>query len=146
MLILDVQKVDKTMDTPQVMEDVLIDQHNVEVHQSEEPVKGRFAIIKRAIYNKLVSAWLVVAAIFSQSNVHKELKNEKEVECASLVVKTQTKQPTIIMLLKSRLLTSIHMQIRRHTRVATHEALDTTVLSKDARMFTHLFKCGTIYR
>ena len=86
MLILDVQKVDKTMDTPQVMEDVLIDQHNVEVHQSEEPVKGRFAIIKRAIYNKLVSAWLVVAAIFSQSNVHKELKNEKEVECASLVV------------------------------------------------------------
>ena len=74
------------MDPAPVMEDVLIDQHNVEVHQSKEPVEGRFAVIRRAIYNKLVSAWLVVAGIFSKSNVHKELKNEKEAESASLVV------------------------------------------------------------
>ena len=68
------------------MEDVVLEQHHVDVDVAEQPVETTFAVVKRAIYTRIMIAWSVVAGIFSRASPHKELKEEKTEESASLVV------------------------------------------------------------
>lgn len=67
-----------------VMEEVVLD-HQVDV-TGEEPAESKFAAMKRAILDRVMTVWSVVASIFARAGTHKELKEEDVSESSSLVV------------------------------------------------------------
>ena len=89
-MVLETQKIQATMDPAkrpdEKVEEVVLDQHQVDADTGEEPSESKFSAVKRAIYTRIMAAWSVVASIFARAGPHKELKEEKVEESASLVV------------------------------------------------------------